>query len=634
MLLGKGFYIWQIQNSAPDASTLVARAQQAGLSHVIIKIADGDSSYPIDDATNEHLTQASINALKKAGITVAGWTFAYGAKAEPEDQAQIFANRIKQFDLPVAVVNAQHLSGRRWSATSARKFMETLTEALGTGVQIVFSSPPIDVNTDFPHEEFIEKAQAIMPQAYWVARDGGDPKRRLQDVYSLYMQRYPTQNFIAHGSAFYGDQEFQGDEFYWEPTANQITQFINQAGALNLDAVNFWSWQQAWEKRTLWDAVSAYPFKEDLQNTGDALQAPVTDEAAGTPNVAIGLPDTTEDDGEAIIRLDEPGYQEGVYEGTGAELTRFQRNGITFTYVTGERQASTAYAQWLPRISTSGEYLIEAYIPGINATTRRARYHITGVVGEEATTVVELNQYNYSDSYVRLGIFELDGGHQFSGMVGLNNKVSNDQTENPLVAFGPMRWRKVERQGGILPGYADGFDSPVGTPDERATDKIWPGDWYDANPYLSYYPLGYHTGVDLNLPSDKDRGAPCYSIAHGTVLYADAIYNRDGSRHGFGNLVLIRHNYITATGEEMTLYSRYAHVKDMLVTKGQEVLRGDQIATVWNVNTGAHHLHFDIGYTPIFESQPGHWPGNRRQEVIDNYVDPAVFIPENRPIFR
>jgi murein DD-endopeptidase MepM/ murein hydrolase activator NlpD len=256
-----------------------------------------------------------------------------------------------------------------------------------------------------------------------------------------------------------------------------------------------------------------------------------------------------------------------------------------------------------------------------------------GVVGQQANTIVELNQLNFSDEWVRLGLFELDGEHQFSGMVTLNNLTGNEPAGETQIAFGPVRWRKIERTG-VPPGFADGFDSPVGTEAERRSEKIWPGQWVDANPYLNYYFLGYHTGNDLNLPRDEDSGAPCYSIGDGEVTYSGRAVNRDGSPSGFGNLVVIRHDpYLAPDGSIINAHSRYAHMKDLIVEKGQRVRRGDKLATIWNVGTRAHHLHFDISTSGILESAPGNWPGNRKSQVEKHYVDPGIFIKSYRPLF-
>ena len=554
MLQGKGFFIWQIEKCAPDAATLVSLAQSAGLKHVIVKIADGDKMFPIDDPddSKEKLTQDGIAALKNAGIDVWGWSFIYGTDPSPEEQAKRLVQRMHYFGLEGAVINAEKRPNNPWTPENATKFMDTLINNLAragiTNPMLALSSYRyISYHPDFPFDEFMLFCQVAMPQVYWVAKSGGDPIRNLQDAYEEYNSRYPTKEFIPTG-ATYGETVALGSEtFYWEARPDQVTLFMNQAAAMDVPAVNFWSWQHALENPPLWDAVKSYPFQEELQpisnvtGSGSTTMTATTTTSeepgggfgtSGTVTAAVGLPDTTDDDDIAVITVGAPGYQEGIYGGATAELVSFIREGYLCSWVKTEPQRSSAYAQWLARIGKDGEYLIEVWIPGINATTRRARYNITGVVGQQANTVVELNQLNFSDEWVRLGLFELDGEHQFSGMVTLNNLTGTEPSPDTQIAFGPVRWRKIERTG-IPPGFADGFDSPVGTEAERRSDKIWPGQWVDANPYLNYYFLGYHTGADLNLPRDEDRGAPCYSIADGEVTYSGRAVNRDGSPSGF-----------------------------------------------------------------------------------------------------
>jgi hypothetical protein len=62
---------------------------------------------------------------------------------------------------------------------------------------------------------------------------------------------------------------------------------------------------------------------------------------------------------------------------------------------------------------------------------------------------------------------------------------------------------------------ADGFDAPIGSPQERAGAQVWPGAWFDATPYGTHYDAtgrpAIHTGADLNLPNDQDALAPVYA---------------------------------------------------------------------------------------------------------------------------
>lgn len=86
-----------------------------------------------------------------------------------------------------------------------------------------------------------------------------------------------------------------------------------------------------------------------------------------------------------------------------------------------------------------------------------------------------------------------------------------------------------------------------------------------------------HNGVDLIAP----QGDPVLAVADGTVT--DVVT----SRKGLGNVVEITHpgGYVT----------RYAHLADITVSRGQKVHRGRKIASVGiSGNTFAPHLHFEL----------------------------------------
>ena len=86
-----------------------------------------------------------------------------------------------------------------------------------------------------------------------------------------------------------------------------------------------------------------------------------------------------------------------------------------------------------------------------------------------------------------------------------------------------------------------------------------------------------HNGVDLIAP----QGDPVLAVADGTVT--DVI----SERKGLGNVVEITHpgGYVT----------RYAHLADVKVSRGQKVQRGRRIASVGiSGNSFAPHLHFEL----------------------------------------
>ncbi|MBR1927793.1 MAG: M23 family metallopeptidase [Bacteroidales bacterium] len=86
-----------------------------------------------------------------------------------------------------------------------------------------------------------------------------------------------------------------------------------------------------------------------------------------------------------------------------------------------------------------------------------------------------------------------------------------------------------------------------------------------------------HWGLDLI----SQQGEPVYAAADGVVKYVDH------SSKGLGNVVAIDHGngYVT----------RYAHLENTRVSKGQKVLRGRQIGQVgMSGNSFAPHLHYEV----------------------------------------
>lgn len=163
------------------------------------------------------------------------------------------------------------------------------------------------------------------------------------------------------------------------------------------------------------------------------------------------------------------------------------------------------------------------------------------------------------------------------------------------------------------------YFSPVGTVEERATGRIWPGEWIDANGYNRWYNAGgnwaWHTGADLNLnkPSfDADAHAPVYSIANGRV-YAIRTYS------GWDKVICIEHEDVL---------SRYAHVENIQISEGQQVVAGQHIANIGNAGGNyPYHLHFDIAKLDSrMKNYPGDWPGKVQIRVLQEYLDPKVFL--------
>jgi murein DD-endopeptidase MepM/ murein hydrolase activator NlpD len=167
------------------------------------------------------------------------------------------------------------------------------------------------------------------------------------------------------------------------------------------------------------------------------------------------------------------------------------------------------------------------------------------------------------------------------------------------------------------------FRSPVGTEEECSSGKIWPGDWYDATPYLTHYEYGIHPGADLNLPRDTDRLASVFAIGDGIVSYAQ----RWPNPKYWGNIIVIDHGIV----DGQALFSRYAHVANIKVSVDQLVTMGQQIAQVGDgFGLFPYHLHFDISTTDLLFTEPNNWPSPKATPneafLKQHYVDPRAWL--------
>lgn len=125
----------------------------------------------------------------------------------------------------------------------------------------------------------------------------------------------------------------------------------------------------------------------------------------------------------------------------------------------------------------------------------------------------------------------------------------------------------------------------------------------------SRFSLPGHDGVDLRAPTST----PVYAVQRGTVAFA-------GTGEAYGNFVIVDHGLGVTTA--------YAHCERLLVTGGQEVQAGEQIATADDTgNSSGSHLHLTLkwaGHT-YTDANGVSWPRN--------YFDPTPLLMPFDPTF-
>lgn len=534
-----------------------------------------------------------VQTLAKYGIEFHAWCVPKGTHVDAE--TNIIIQACKRPGVRSLILDVEPYAGFwQGGASGVRPFMTRIRRALPGSFHIGMAVDPRKNHFEsiFPREWF-PFINSIHPMAYW-ATFRRTPEAVLRETYEIWG---------SYGRPIIPILDSDADPDDMAAAITLATQRHRAAGL---------SW---WRLGTItpvgWRAINQ-PI-----SVGSPPSTPPP------PSGSIGQ--------EIIVRLGQPGFASGSYTPEPG-FEQFQNAwGWQVPYRTTSAQTSTVWVRYSPGISVSGRYEIAAFIPGRHSTTQNARYKIAGVKGSTTELIVNVDQSRYSNDWVPLGVFELQSTTVGAGTVSLNDLTGESGRE---IAFDAIRFRQLvappPASGGGSTGQnlADGFDSPVGTDQERQSGTVWPGEWLDASPFARLYFVGtpqeaYHTGADLNLPRDADARSPVYAAASGIVTFAARL-------PVWGNVIIIRHDPLGTTGR--VFYSRYGHVQDMTVEVGNRVRRGQNIARVGNAfGRYAFHLHFDISPTRILETNPEHWPGKNLNDLLANYVDPRDFILKNRP---
>ncbi len=260
-LQGKGWYIWLVNRCEEgEPNAIAAKAQQAGLSHVLIKVAHGPSPYRYNVIVTGDRVGPIVSALRGIpGFQVWGWQYIFGE--EPEAEARIAVDLVQQYQLDGFVINAEKEFKRDEIKPSAPRYCQALRQNLEQAgledLPIALSSYRYPTtHNDFSWQPFLEVCTIMMPQVYWLTKGTPDPVGNLESCLQQYAQMGWTGPIIPTGAAY---DEMQGsgeNAWLWSTNADDIRAFLPAVKAKDLPAVNFWSWQHAGDER--WQAVAEF----------------------------------------------------------------------------------------------------------------------------------------------------------------------------------------------------------------------------------------------------------------------------------------------------------------------------------------------------------------------------------------
>ena len=252
-LQGKGFFTANLADcEGGNPVAILAAAQAAGLSHIIVKIADGTQSAGLD-ASGIDFTAPVVQALQQAGLIVWGWQIVYGNN--PSAEAAIAITRTQALGLNGYVVSAGTEFEQAGKSGAAHQFMTTVRSALKVPIALSSFRFP-NYHPKFPWSDFLLSCDLHMPQVYWEQAHNADEQLResLRQCDAL-----PNAKPTIPTAAAYTTPG-------WSPTAQDITDFLDTAENLGLPAVNFFNWDACRVSLPLsWKAIASFPWPATLQ---------------------------------------------------------------------------------------------------------------------------------------------------------------------------------------------------------------------------------------------------------------------------------------------------------------------------------------------------------------------------------
>ncbi len=259
-LTGKGYFLWRIQQCENgDPERIAQAASEAGISHMIVKIADGGFPYNVDRDKKIDYVPKVVEALRARNISVWGWHYVYGGY--PKQEAEIAISRMHQLKLDGYVVNAEgeyKIPGR---SANARIFMSSVRKGLGNLPIALSSFRYPQIHREFPWQAFVELSDLVMPQVYWM-KSHGDAAYQLKRTVTEYKKLFPHVPIFPTGPTF--------KEWGWIPYKEEVLEFMETAKEMGLPGVNFYSFDQSRQTylSDIWDVVKNFQWGEENHPRG------------------------------------------------------------------------------------------------------------------------------------------------------------------------------------------------------------------------------------------------------------------------------------------------------------------------------------------------------------------------------
>lgn len=234
---GVGFYVWKMDRCG-GVDAIVKGAKDAGLGHVIVKLADGT-----DTLYNQYAITLAAE-LKYAGVETWGYQYVY--LNNPEKEAQAIASRLALNGFYAGLIlDVEKECKNKPDETNI--YCQTIRKLLPTLPIGLASYRYPHLHKEIAWQTWREICDFDMPQVYW--QGAHNPEEQLIKSMAEFAAMGPRLPYVPTGSAY--------SEYDWAATPEDIADFILECDDLRLTSYNFWEWYEAkTENPDLWYVIA------------------------------------------------------------------------------------------------------------------------------------------------------------------------------------------------------------------------------------------------------------------------------------------------------------------------------------------------------------------------------------------
>jgi hypothetical protein len=216
---GTALWVTQVAQSAPQA--LAGEAGQAGARTLFVHAGDGSTIDP-------QFSPVLVQSLRAAGVSVCGWTFAYGLNPAAEAAVDVAAVRAGAQCL---VIDAEGQYDKLYGPAQA--FVHTLRSQLGSSFPMgLAGQAEVSEHPTFPYSVFLGPGgfNVDLPQMYWL-----DLGVSVDSAYGA----------TLGVNSIYGRPVLPVGQLYNSPAPEEVMRFRSLAGAYGAQGMSFFDLNSA-----------------------------------------------------------------------------------------------------------------------------------------------------------------------------------------------------------------------------------------------------------------------------------------------------------------------------------------------------------------------------------------------------